>query len=80
MTTKEKRELEILIRKLMQNSIGSDYINGILEHTFKRRTFLDDVIDDVIETSAWKEEGYYSEDDIRLAIGRVMSERLKIEI
>ena len=41
---------------------------------------MEDVINDVLEASAWEEEGYYNEDDIRLAIGRVLAHRLNVEV
>lgn len=76
----QKKEIEILINKIMVSAVSSDYANYILEHTKKRKTFMNDVIEDVMCTSAWEEEGYYNDDDIRLAIGRVLMERLKIEV
>ena len=41
---------------------------------------MDDVIDDVMTSSAWDDEGYYNDDDIRLAIGRTLMARLGIEV
>lgn len=41
---------------------------------------MEDVIKNVMETSAWDDEGYYNDDDIRLAIGRELMARLGIEI
>ena len=41
---------------------------------------MQEIIEDVMETSAWEDEGYYNEDDIRLAIGRVLMGRLGIEV
>lgn len=40
---------------------------------------VDDVIEDVYETSAWQEFGELNASDVDLAIGRVMTERLGIE-
>ena len=37
----------------------------------------DRVIEDVFETSAWQEEGVFSDGDISLAIGRVLVEMLR---
>lgn len=76
----QKKEIKMLINKIMTSAVSSDYASYILEHTKKRKTFVDDVIEDVMCASAWEEEGYYNEDDIRLSIGRVLMERLKIEI
>lgn len=41
---------------------------------------MDDIIQNVLETSAWKDEGCYTDDDIRLAIGRELMVRLGIEV
>ena len=79
MGKEEKKVIETEIRMVMQNAVSSDYARYILEHKKKRRTFMDDVIDDVLCSSAWEDEGYYNDDDIRLAIGRVMMDRLGID-
>lgn len=80
MNNEQRKEIEILINQIMTNAISSDYVRHILEHeNEKGKTFIDDVIDDVMCASAWEDEGYYNEDDIRLAIGRVFEERLDIQ-
>ena len=81
MNKEEKKIIENEIRMIMQKSVSSDYARYILEHENENdKTFMEDVIDDVIETSAWEDEGYYNEDDISLAIGRIFMERLGIEV
>lgn len=80
MNNQQRKEIEMLTYKIMAGATSSDYARYILEHTKKRKTFLDDVIEDVMCASAWDDEGYYNDDDIRLAIGRIFMERLKIEI
>lgn len=80
MNNEQRKEIEMQISRIMTNAISSDYVRHILEHENKKgKTFIDDVIDDVMCTSAWEDEGYYNEDDIRLAIGRVLEERLNIQ-
>ena len=82
MNKHEKKLIELEITQVMRMAVGSDYARYILEHENEEteNTFMDDVIDNVMETSAWEDEGYYNEDDIRLAIGRIFMERLGIEI
>ena len=80
MNEKQRKELEMLVYEIMVGATSSDYARYILEHTKKRRTFMDDVIDDILCASAWEDEGYYSDDDIRLAVGRIFLERLGIEV
>lgn len=80
MTREEKREIEREIYQIMRSATGSDYARCILEDKGEEEeyTFMEDVIEDVKCASAWEDEGYYNEDDIRLAIGRVLIDRLGI--
>lgn len=57
------------VEKLLRKSISDDYVGTIT------REIIEDVIED-IETSADVE---YNEDDIKLAIGRVLIERMGLE-
>ena len=43
-------------------------------------TVMDDVMDDIKASSAWEDNGHYNDDDVRLAIGRVMTKRLGVEL
>lgn len=81
MTREEKRNIECEIYLIMRSATGSDYARCILEDKGAegKFTFMEDVIDDVMCASAWEDEGYYNEDDIRLAIGRVLIDRLGID-
>ena len=81
MNKEEKKIIENEIRMIMQKSVSSDYARYILEHedSWTEITIMQEIIEDVMETSAWNEEGYYNEDDIRFAIGRVLIERLGID-
>ena len=82
MTTKEIAQIKYEIMEIMRGAISSEYARYILEHEEKKTgsSFMEDVINDVICTSAWEDEGYYNDDDIRLAIGRIFTNRLGIEI
>ena len=81
MNKKEKKMLEIEIEQIMRNAVGSDYARYILEDKGEdcESTIMEDVIDDVMCASAWEDEGKYNDDDIRLAIGRVLMDRLRID-
>lgn len=63
------------LRVVLTASVGSDYSHYIAHD----ERFVSDVRQNVEETSAWSDEGYYNEDDIRLAIGRVLMDYLGIE-
>lgn len=88
MTVNERQIIETEVRMLLQNSVSSEYVRYILEDREKDEeeygcvgnTFMEDVIEDVRTSSAWDDEGYYNEDDIRLAIGRTVMARLGIEV
>lgn len=75
----ERKQLEWLVAWVMAKATSEDYAQQILEHeSGYGNTFMEDVIEDVMETSAWNDEDYYNEDDVRLAIGRVFKRRLEI--
>ncbi len=80
MKKEEKKLIEIEITQVMRNAVGSDYARYILEDKGEdgESTIMEDVIDDVMCASAWEDEGFYNDDDIRLAIGRVLMDRLGI--
>ena len=82
MNDKEKRLIKTNIRIIMRYAVSDEYARHILEHKNEEteNTFMDDVIEDVMCTSTWDEEGYYNDDDIRLSIGRILMERLGIEV
>ena len=80
-TEEQRKELKNDIVNIMNRAISSEYINKILNQYdyISDETFIDAVIKNVLETSAWEDEGYYNEDDIRLAIGRGLVARLGAE-
>lgn len=69
-------ESEALI--IMKASASDEYAGDILNSEYDKdgNTIMGDVISDVMETSSWKEDGRYNEDDIILAIGRTLMNRL----
>ena len=81
MTKTERKEIEFKVSEIMRRAVSSEYTRYILEQEddVTENTFMEDVIKNVMETSAWEDEGYYSDDDIRLAIGREFVARLGAE-
>lgn len=63
------------LRPILASAVGSDYAYYIACDD----GFFSDVIKNVEETSAWNDEGYYTDDDIRLAIGRAIMWKFNIE-
>ena len=82
MTTEERKQIEREVTKIMRSATSSEYARYILEQEDKvtENTLMEDIIQNVLDTSAWEDEGYYNEDDIRLAIGRELMARLGIEV
>ena len=85
MSKAERKEIESYIMRIMADATSSEYARYILgsqqeddEGEPTKCTFMESVIDDVMCASAWEDEGYYNDDDIRLAIGRVFMDRLGI--
>lgn len=73
MTDKELKVLRNQITEILAKSVGWEYARIILEHGNAEDTgnsFIEGVVEDVLAASAWEEEGYYNDYDIRLAIGR----------
>jgi len=69
MTDTEKMRLREHMIILLDGSISDDYIGRIIDN------ILDDVAED-IDTTADKN---YNNDDVRLAIGRILIEKLGID-
>lgn len=82
MTTEERKQIEYEVTEIMRSATSSEYARYILEQEDEvtENTLMEDIIQNVLDTSAWEDEGYYNEDDIRLAIGRELMTRLGIEV
>jgi len=63
------------LRPILSSAVGTDYSHYLLYDG----GFFDAVKQNVEETSAWSDEGYYTDDDIRLAIGRVIMDKFGVE-
>lgn len=81
MKKEEKILIEAEIAQIMRSAVSSDYARYILDDKGEdgEAAIMEDIIEDVMCSSAWDDEGYYNDDDIRLAIGRVLMDRLGIE-
>lgn len=62
------------LRQILASAVGSDYASYIASDD----DFFAAVKENVEETSAWQDEGFYMDDDIRLAVGRVLMDKLGI--
>lgn len=81
MTKAERKEIEQLVYQIFSKSVTSDYARYMLESEDEctENTLMEDIIQNVLETSAWEDEGYYNDDDVRLAIGRELMARLGVD-
>jgi hypothetical protein len=66
-----------IVEEILRQAIAGEYLNSILDHeTGSGATIIDLIKTDVEETSAWQDKGYYNNDDVRLAIGRVLAKHI----
>ena len=82
LTTKERLNLQLDIIRVMKLGISDDYVSNILttQDSGTGETLVNDIMRNVLKTSAWKENKTYNDDDIRLAIGRELSTRLGLDV
>ena len=59
----------------LRDSITTDYADELIHC----RRFVEYVRKDIEETSGWKDDGYYNDSDVRLAVGRALIDLLKEE-
>lgn len=78
----DNHDFRINVERILLHSVSQDYIEDILDSLVSPtgETFYDKICQDVFYSSAWIDEGYYSEDDIRLAIGRELWNLLREHI
>ena len=70
----DNHDFRIDVERILLCSVSQDYLRDILDSPISQtgETLYDKIREDVLYASAWIDEGYYSEDDIRLAIGRAI--------
>ena len=72
-------EMEIVL--MLGEAVSETYARYILAEEYKNgQTIMDAIIQNIMETSAWEEKGYYSEDDARLSIGRILMDKMNINV
>ena len=62
------------IRPFLAHAVGGDYAFALTQD----EAFVSAVAEDLEAASAWSYDGSYVDDDIRLAIGRVIMKRFEI--
>lgn len=72
-------EMEIML--ILAESVSETYARYILAEEYKDgQTIMDAIIQNIMETSAWEENGCYSEDDARFSIGRILMDKMNINV
>lgn len=80
MTPAQMKGIQAEIRYILEESVSDDYARYILDaEDHAGITFMESVIQDVLESSDWDEHGHYNDSDIRFAIGRQLIKRLEIK-
>ena len=81
MTPTEKMDMQATILYHLSLSMDDDAAIKVADSKMKNgETVMEAVMDDIKTSSAWEDDGHYNDDDVRLAIGRVLMARLNIEI
>lgn len=67
-----REEIRKYMREILVGSVSCEYVGYIMQE------IEDDVITDITECASFQEDGSYTDDDVRLAIGRVLASRLDV--
>ena len=81
LTVKELKQIENDVLRVLGAATTDEYAKNILNHYDEtaEETIMDSIINDVLVSSDWEKNGYYSYDDIRLAIGREIMNSIGID-
>lgn len=66
-------DVETFLFDNLSDAVSEDYLDAVVEN------LKPGVIDDVIECSGFETEGIWNDDDIKLALGRVLVAKLHID-
>ena len=81
MTTEEKMDMQATILYHLSLAMDDEAAIKVADATnHKGETVMESVMEDIMTSSDWENNGHYNDDDVRLAIGRVFMNRFGIEI
>ena len=81
MNSEIRKYIEVEITTYLSYAVSEDYARSILNNEYnEEETIMDAIIRNVMETSTWKDEGYYNGDDVRFAIGRILMDKMNIDL
>lgn len=75
MTSNNNEWLREYLYRLLLLIVGEDYASAIADND----AFFSAVWKDIEASSSWRDDGEYNDDDIRMAVGRVLFDALRIE-
>ena len=67
-------ELSPIVREFLAPAVSDEYARKIAENETE---FLSRVREDIETASAWSDEEYYNDSDVRYAIGRIILEYIR---
>lgn len=81
MTPQELMDMQANILYHLSLSMDDDAAIKIADSKMKNgETVMEAIMDDIKTSSDWEDNGHYNDDDVRLAIGRVLMNRLGVEV
>ena len=81
MTPNEQIDMQANILYHLNLAIGEEAAMKLVDAKVTNgETLMDAVMEDIKTSSDWEENGHYNDDDVRLAIGRVMMKQLHIDV
>ena len=60
-----------VLRQILLDGLSKDHVSALCYCD----EFVNDVKQNVEQTSAWGDEGYYNDDDVKLAVGRIICDK-----
>ena len=81
MTPNEQIDMQAKILYHLSLAMGEKAAMKLVDtKVTKGETLMDAVMEDITTSSDWEENGHYNDDDVRLAIGRIMMKQLHIDV
>ena len=66
-------EIKEIAQEYLSEAMTEEYATYLTDS----RQFMNYVAEDVFESSAWEDEKYFNDDDVRMAIGRVILDKMR---
>ena len=81
MTADERMDMQATILYHLSLAMDDDAAIRVADSVNKKgETVMEAIVDDIKTSSDWDNDGHYNDDDVRLAIGRVLMARIGVEV